>query len=276
MLAGPGPLWASAELFIYPTLVILEGAERSASITLTNRGDQIGTFETSWSVLAMSPEGGLIAAEDDVPWSIQPYVRYSPRRVRLEPGGSQVIKIALRRDQVAAEGEYWGHFRVLTLNSEDLPSESASDGSTEALVSPGPEPGISITARSAVAIPIIWRNSQQSSAPEIESAAVDPEGHELTISVRRLGKLSTRGFVHVLGRTQGGEITVLADPVPLVIYPNLERRSLVIRLYDDIPPEMLASNTEVIYASDLDVVNQRTILASHPVERSVQPGSARQ
>ena len=39
---------AGAVLFIYPTLVVFEGNERSATITITNRGDQTGTFEMSW------------------------------------------------------------------------------------------------------------------------------------------------------------------------------------------------------------------------------------
>jgi len=34
-------------LFIYPTLAMFEGKDRSATITLTNRGDAAGTFETS-------------------------------------------------------------------------------------------------------------------------------------------------------------------------------------------------------------------------------------
>ena len=126
MLLGPVQAWCGAVLFIYPTLIMFEGNERSATITLTNRGDATGTFETSWSELTMTPEGGLIKSENP-PWSVQPFVRYSPRRVTLQPSESQVIKVALRRDQEAPEGEYYSHFRVLTINTEDMADES--DGS---------------------------------------------------------------------------------------------------------------------------------------------------
>ena len=157
VLLGPVHAWGGAVLFIYPTLIMFEGRERSATVTLTNRGDATGTFETSWSELEMTPEGGLLKVDGDTPWSVQPYVRYSPRRVTLEPSQSQVIKIALRRDLEAPEGEYFSHFRVLTLNSQDL------GGETEAEVEPSETDAvIKITARSAVAIPIIWRNSQAS------------------------------------------------------------------------------------------------------------------
>lgn len=45
--AGARSPRAGAVLFIYPTLVIFEGNDRSVEITLTNCGDVIGTFETS-------------------------------------------------------------------------------------------------------------------------------------------------------------------------------------------------------------------------------------
>jgi P pilus assembly chaperone PapD len=45
----PALAQAGAVLFIHPTLVMFEGNERSAAITLTNRGDETGTFEMSWS-----------------------------------------------------------------------------------------------------------------------------------------------------------------------------------------------------------------------------------
>ena len=40
---------AAAVLFIYPTLVIFDGDQSSGTITVTNRGDQTGTFEMSWN-----------------------------------------------------------------------------------------------------------------------------------------------------------------------------------------------------------------------------------
>ncbi len=45
---------AAAVLFIHPTLVVFEGNERSGTITLSNRGDQTGTFEMSWTNMTAS------------------------------------------------------------------------------------------------------------------------------------------------------------------------------------------------------------------------------
>ena len=81
----PVPVRAGAILFIYPTIVLFEGNQRSAEITLTNRGDEAGTFEMGWSDMTMTPEGGLAKFEGQAPWSVRSYVRYSPRRVTLAP-----------------------------------------------------------------------------------------------------------------------------------------------------------------------------------------------
>ena len=260
MCFGPATGWAGAVLFIYPTLVMFEGNSRSATITLTNRGDANGTFETSWSELTMTPEGGLLKVEGDVPWSVQPYVRYSPRRVTLEPSESQVIKIALRRGMEVPEGEYHSHFRVLTLNSEDLVDES--DQAAEPRQS---DSAVTITARSAVAIPIIWRNSRASPGATIEAVNIDRDTNQLTVDVRRHGNLSVRGYLHVLGELPDGTEGALAEPVPLVIYPSLESRAIAITLIDGITVDALAKNTQVVYATDMDVVSQDTILASYPI-----------
>ena len=259
MLLGPAYAWGGAVLFIYPTLIMFDGNERSATITLTNRGDAIGTFETSWTEHEMTAEGGLVKVQGDAPWSVQPYVRYSPRRVTLEPSESQVIKIALRRDQEAPEGEYYSHFKVLTLNSQNLLDE------TNEAVEPKSDAAVTITARSAVAIPIIWRNSRAAQSAAIESVVIDSEANQLRVDVRRMGKLSVRGFLHVLGEAPDGTSGALAEPVPLVIYPGLERRSVAITLNEDTTTEALAQNAEVVYSSDFDVVSEKTTLANYPI-----------
>ena len=186
---------AGAVLFIHPTLVLFEGNERSAEITLTNRGDETGTFEMSWTDMAMTAEGGLMKYDGQAPWSIQSYVRYSPRRVTLAPSESQIIRIAVRRGLDIAEGEYYSHFRVLTLNSEDS-SADLSDAEEEAAAS-----AIVIAARSAVAVPIIWRNSRATPSASIEAVRIDQDSNKLTVDVRfvSVNASGAKGYLFVYG-----------------------------------------------------------------------------
>ena len=249
---------AGAVLFIHPTLVVFEGNTRSASITLSNRGDQTGTFEMSWADMTMTPEGGLVKNEDPGPWSLQSHVRYSPRRVTLAPAEAQVIRIAVRRGTDIPEGEYFSHFRVLTLNSEDPTAveEDTTDEVNSAVV---------IRARSAVAIPIVWRNSRESSSASIEAVRIDQDTNQLNIDVLRHGPLSVRGYLHVFETAANGARSPLADPVPLVIYPNLDARTMTIALNDGVSAGSLKPGTEVYYSTDLEMSDRSIVLDTYSI-----------
>jgi P pilus assembly chaperone PapD len=258
----PALAQAGAVLFIHPTLVMFEGNERSAAITLTNRGDETGTFEMSWSNMTMTPSGGLVKYEGAAPWSVQSYVRYSPRRVTLQPLQSQVVRIAVRRGLEVPEGEYYSHFRVLTLNSEQVAlqveeqEEPADEQTTSAVV---------IDARSAVAIPIVWRNSRDSSSASIEAVRIDGATNKLSVDVRRHGQLSVRGYLQVIETAADGARSPLAAPVPLVIYPNLDARTMAIELNDGVMASSLKSGTKVLYSTDLELSDRSIVIDSYPI-----------
>jgi P pilus assembly chaperone PapD len=250
---------ADAVLFIYPTLVVLEDNQRSSTITITNRGDQTGTFEMSWTDMTMMPDGGLVKVEGQAPWSIQSYVRYSPRRVTLATAEAQVVRIAVRRGLEIPEGEYYSHFRVLTLNSED-PAADESDVENQANVA-----AITIEARTGVAIPIVWRNSGATPDASIEAVQVDSAANQISVDVRRHGPLSVRGYLHVLEKAADGSRNPLAEPVPLVIYPSLEARTMAIELNEGVIAANLSRGTEVYYSPDLEMTDQSSIIDSYPI-----------
>jgi P pilus assembly chaperone PapD len=254
--ALPGVARAEATLFIYPTLVLFENNQRSAEITIANRGDQTGTFETSWTDLTMAPEGGLVKAEGEAPWSVQPHVRYSPRRVTLAPGESQVIKIAVRSNPEIAEGEYYSHLRVLTINSEDPLADDAIVEASE------PSPGVSIQARTAVAIPVIWRNSRDTPSMSIEAVRTDADANTISIDVRRHGQLSVRGYLHLLETAADRSLRPLADVVPVVIYPSLDTRTISVELYDGVTVDSLPEGAGVYYSAD-SVLTERSVVLAH-------------
>lgn len=248
---------AAAVLFIHPTLVVLEGNERSATVTLSNRGDQTGTFEMSWADMTMTPDGGLVKHDGPAPWSLQSHVRYSPRRVTLAPLEAQVVRIALRRGTDVPEGEYYSHFRVLTINSEDpsAPEEDTSEQVASAVV---------IEARSAVAIPIVWRNSRASSSASIEAVRIDENTNQLSVDVQRHGPVSVRGYLHVVD-TSNGSRQPLAAPVPLVIYPNLDARTMSIELNEGIMAANLKQGTQVFYSTDLEMSDKSIVIDTYSI-----------
>ncbi len=258
----PAVAQAGAVLFIHPTLVMFEGNERSATITLTNRGDEIGTFEMNWTDMTMTPSGGLVKHDGNAPWSVQSFVRYSPRRVTLKPLESQVIRVAVRRGLDVPEGEYYSHFRVLTLNSEALSMQVESE---DASADKPNSSAVVIDARSAVAIPIVWRNSRDASSASIEAVRIDPDANKLSVDVRRHGKLSVRGYLQVIETADDGTRSSLAAPVPLVIYPNIDSRTMSIDLNEGVVAANLKRGTEVFYSPDIEITDRSALIATYPI-----------
>ncbi len=261
VLLLPKVVWAGkAELFIHPTLVELSNRQRSATVNIVNRGDAIGVFVIKWVDFAMTPEGGLATQDGVAPWSLQPHVRYSPRRVTLMPGETQLVKIALRRDTDVADGELYSHLKVLTLNND---VNSLVDG--EVADSASLRRTVTIETRSAIAIPVIWRNSKSNPRATIESVKIDSDMSQVVVDVRRIGDLSTRGYLHVVRIGADGTHQALADPMPLVIYPMLERRVVTVPLKVDFGDADLGIHTEVVYSADLDLADGRQSLASYRI-----------
>lgn len=243
----PKIVWAGkAELFIRPTFVELTSRQRSATVTIVNQGDATGVFVISWMEIFMTPQGDLAIGDGVAPWSLQPHVRYSPRRVTLIPGETQLVKIALRRDKDVPDGEFYSHLKVVTLNDHE---RSAVDRKVA-----GDTPlrrTVTIETRSATAIPVIWRNSKSTPRATIESVEIDPDTSKVVVDVRRIGELSTRGYLHVVRTGTDGTRHELADPMPLVIYPTVERRVITVPLKADFCDADLGIETEVVYSHDL-------------------------
>ena len=253
-LLAPSIAWSQKPvLLIHPTMVMFEGNVRSATINVINRGDGDGVFEINWIDYAMTPEGGLLKTDGLADWSIQPYVRYSPRRISLAPGETQIVKIAIRRQTDLAEGEYYSHFRVLTINPNE--AELGDDSETQT--------SVQVSARTATAIPIIWRNSDDEPTAELGSAEFNANTGQLEVTVKRKGNISVRGFLHVLGETEDGVETELADTTHFVIYANLDERIAKIAL----KPNVVASpGTRIIYTSDMDRSLPNSLIASYRID----------
>ena len=84
-VAGPG------DLLVTPTRVVLEGRERSAELTLVNRGQERTTYRITLENRRMDAQGKF--SEIDTPKDgelfAQNLIRYAPRRVTLEPNKPQ-------------------------------------------------------------------------------------------------------------------------------------------------------------------------------------------
>ena len=113
VLAVPAkPLFAApGDLLISPVRVVLEGRQRSAELTLVNRGEETMTYRVEFENRRMLEDGrfesALEAREGEL--FADSMIRYAPRRITLEPGSPQTIRVLLRKPSDLAEGEYRSH-----------------------------------------------------------------------------------------------------------------------------------------------------------------------
>lgn len=116
---------SEAVLFITPTRLVFEGRTRSATVTFLNQKSDTKTYRLFWREKDQDAEGKFVNMEegDDVPWSAQHMIRYSPRQVTVGPQESQVVRFALRKPKDLAEGEYRSHLVI----EEQPPIKEESD-----------------------------------------------------------------------------------------------------------------------------------------------------
>ena len=92
VLPTPGPAHAQGigDLAVVPTRVILEGRERTAKVSVLNRGSETATYRISIINMQMTESGEYRrVTESGVDGGYaESLVRYAPRQVELAPGKS--------------------------------------------------------------------------------------------------------------------------------------------------------------------------------------------
>jgi fimbrial chaperone protein len=252
---------ANASLTITPQKVILYDDSRSHDLHVVNRGQRTGVFEISWLDYVMDEAGGVQPwqASPRSPWSVQPYIRYSPRRITLKPGESQVLRVSLRRStEQVANGEYFSHLRVITIN--DNLEETLRLQKMVQTRSSESSAGVAVSTKLAIGIPVLWRHSENPSSANIVVKQVDRLNNQLRLQIRRNGALSTRGYLHVFGE-KNNQRYPLIKPAHFVIYANIEQRETVLLLKEPVPKD---GRLLVLYSQSKDDV--KNILGQVSVE----------
>jgi fimbrial chaperone protein len=176
------PFQAIADLLVIPTRLTFEARERTEQVTLINTGTETRTYKLEWLEQKQTeglnytilPESAL--EQFDI---ASPYIRFSPRRVRLAPGESQMVKLLLRRKADMNGPEYRSHLKFTALPPET--DNEPSDGSGS--------PGMSIkfNVLTSYAIPVVITNS---------NAELD-----LTVSQMKFSRINDKKYPGNLGFT---------------------------------------------------------------------------
>lgn len=217
---------ALADLMLFPTRIVFDKQQRAAQVELMNQGKTPETYRIHLVNRRMGPNGEFIAIEQPGPGEqfADALLRYSPRQVTIPPGGSQVVRILLRKPEDLATGEYRSHLQF------DRVAEATGSSSVEDVAKHGvKDVGVTIQALVGASIPVIVRQGDTSAQLNLSDLAVQPPAAGvpglLSFQMKRDGNRSVYGDLLATFTTTAGVTFEVARAGGVAVYvPNASRR----------------------------------------------------
>lgn len=220
------PVAAWADLMLFPTRIVFD-KQRAAQVELMNQGKQPETYRINLVNRRMGPNGEFIAIDSPGPGEqfADPLIRYSPRQVTIPPGGSQIVRILLRKPDNLPAGEYRSHLQF------DRVAEAAGASSVEDVAKrDNPGVGVVIQALVGASIPVIVRHGETQAKAGLSDLALQapapgaPQGL-LSFQLNRDGNRSIYGDLVADFTTPAGVTFEVARAGGVAVYtPNPTRR----------------------------------------------------
>ncbi len=220
-MAADEPASSIQDLLVTPTRVVFEGNMPTTELALVNRSEKPHTYAISFVQCRMSETGEIKEIDATTPQDPQEHfadslVRFSPRRVILEPRQVQMVRMMLRKPADLGDGEYRSHlsFRLIPTAENAVKPDSVSSGIQ-----------IKLTPIYGVSIPVIVRQGSLKATTKLSNLRFDAKRLHLTIE--REGSRSTYGDLVVQFRGTGKAVTVAQMNGVAVYTPNPKRTVLL-------------------------------------------------
>lgn len=183
------------------TLLKVGPRDRTATVSVANRTSTSQRYRVSVVDMAMNEDGSISRMDKDATGhsgSATSWVIATPSSIQLKPGGSQSIRLLIRRPKGLTDGEYRTHLLV----AQEPPADIAG-GLKDAPLEKGMK--FNIVTVYSTSIPIIIEQGKLHSSAQIDKAEFYIASKKLMLGVSREGNASFRGFVispHALGPCQ--------------------------------------------------------------------------
>lgn len=218
---------AHADLMLNPTRIVFDKNRRAAQIDLINDGAASATYRLVLVNRRMTEAGEFTAIDTPGPGDqfADPMLVYSPRQITLAPGAQQLVRVALRKPEELADGEYRSH-----LFFEKVAETTDANNIENHGRAPAGEVGVSLTALIGVSIPVIVRHGDTGAEVAIDHLALEKtsagQAPLLTLQLNRSGNRSVYGDLTVSFTPQGGASQVIGKAAGVAVYtPNPLRRA---------------------------------------------------
>lgn len=235
------PARSGASLNINPKRIVFDRPGRSATLYLHNQGESAGLFDITLVDRVMLPSGQILpldeagtreAGDQAAQFrSARPLLIATPRRVRLEPGTGQTIRIRAGGDAALPAGEYRTHLTVTAIPPADtgITAEQAAQGKPGTL-------SFRVTSVLGIAIPVIVRIGASDVRASIENVSLTMEDLSsdalrpsrktpvVSLDLVRLGHSSLFGDIEIHDARDRRDKAPLGLIRSLGVYPEIERR----------------------------------------------------
>lgn len=221
------PAPALADIMLYPTRVVIEGAKRSAQVEIINRGQETETYRIAIVNRRMTEVGEIIPADTALPGEqfARDILRYTPRQITLQPGTSQTVRISVRKPAGLVPGEYRSHLQFdRVANTGGLNDLRAAKEQAPNAVS------IALKTYIGASIPVIVRHGETKAIVTLDSlrleAGLNGRAPQLSFSFRRQGNRSIYGDVLATYVAAGKKPVEVGRSTGIAVYvPNAERKA---------------------------------------------------
>lgn len=225
----------AGNLIVAPTRIVLEGRDRSAQLVLSNTGSASATYRISIVNLRMKEDGGVteITEPDEGQNFAGKLIRYSPRQITLAPGGTQTVRVLLRKSKNLADGEYRSHifFRGIPDDGGQSVNAASADGDLQ----------IRLIPVYGITLPIIVRHGKIDAQVSLNGLNIVAPSEEqplptLNFQILRAGNASAFGDLVATHVAASGEKTVIGQIRRLAVYtPNTGRTvNMTLRVADGV------------------------------------------
>ena len=155
---------AAHAVTVWPTTVFIDSRTRTATLTLSNTGLRPEEIEIDFSFgVPVADELGSVRvifldSAGIVQRSIVEHMRAFPRRMRLEPGQTQIVRLLVQPPEGLPDGEYWGRVMVASVGGQPPIQQQTGNVTME------------ITVRTVIAVGLYYRHGQVETSIAIDSA----------------------------------------------------------------------------------------------------------
>ncbi|MGQ8367402.1 fimbrial biogenesis chaperone [Glaciecola sp. 1036] len=210
-----------ANLLISPTRVNFDNRERMKEVILINTTTKARVYRIEWGEYLALEEGGYKEFEEPIAEvsALSPYVRMTPRQVRLGPGERQTIKLQLRKKGSMTDSEYRSHLKFIALPPED---ETIPEDTSEGMK-------MKINMLVSYSIPVVYQPKKLHVEASVVEYSIDRRndgGADLKLTLAKRGEQSAYGRLEIY--TKDGQRVGLANNIS--IFKELDRAKTTVRI----------------------------------------------